>query len=146
MGVDGVESAEGVDERGAGVHGHGDAQGFGNFLFGGAGFESGIGVESDATVATGGDGDGERDELADLLAEERIFGIGGGEGLIALEGIGRKFGEFGNRFGELGLVIIPVEEQGDPPEDELTRRESIAGKGILGNREIVKKAAGKSDF
>jgi len=38
LGVDGVEGAEGVDESGAGVHGHGHAEGFGDFVFGGAGF------------------------------------------------------------------------------------------------------------
>lgn len=85
MGVDGVEGAERVNEGGAGVHGHSYAEGFGDFLFGGTGFEGGVGVEGDAAIAAGGDGDSDRDELADFLAEERCFGVGGGESLVALE-------------------------------------------------------------
>jgi len=112
VGIDGVECAEGVDQGGAGVHGHGDAEGFGDFLFGSAGFESSVGVEGDATVAPGSDGNGERDELADFLAKERVFGVGGGEGLVALERVGRELGEFGDGFRELGLIGVPIEENG----------------------------------
>jgi len=87
VGIDGVEGAEGIDKGGAGVHGHGNAEGFGDFLFGGAGFEGGVGVKGDAAVAAGGYGNGNGDELAGFFAEERGFGVGGGEGLIAFEGV-----------------------------------------------------------
>ena len=108
VGVDGVQGTEGVDEGGAGVHGHGYAEGFGDFLLGGAGFESGVGVEGDAAVAASGDGNGDGDELAGFFAEERGFGVGGGEGLVALEGVGGEFGEFGDVGADLFLVVIPI--------------------------------------
>ena len=116
MGIDGIQGAERVDQSGACVHGHGNAEGFGDFLFGGAGFEGGIGVEGDAAVATHGDGNGNGNELADFLAEERVFGVGGREGLVALERIRRELGEIGNGFGEFGLIVVPIEEHGVPPE------------------------------
>lgn len=110
VGVDGIEGAEGVDEGSAGVHGHGDAEGFGDFLLGGTGFEGGVGVEGDPAIATQGDSDG--DEFANFCAEKRGFGVGGGKSLIALEGIRGELGEFGNGFGEFGLIGVPVEEDG----------------------------------
>lgn len=103
MGLHGLEGAEGVDEGGAGVHGHGDAEGFADFLFCGPGFEGGVGMKGDATVTTGGDGYGDGDELADFFAEKRVFGVGGGKGLVTLQRVGRQFGEIGNSFGEFGL-------------------------------------------
>jgi hypothetical protein len=111
VGVDGIQGAEGVDEGGSGVHGHGYAEGFGDFFFGGTGFEGGVGVEGDAAVATRGDGYGDRDELTDFFAEERVFGIGVRESLVALERIGGEFGEFGNDFGKTCLVRVPIEKQ-----------------------------------
>jgi hypothetical protein len=72
LGDDGVHYTEGIDEGCAGVHGHGDAEGFGDFFFGGAGFKGRVGVEHDATIAPGGDGNGEGDELAEL-APERVW-------------------------------------------------------------------------
>jgi len=36
LGGDGVEDASGINERGAGVHRHGDAQGLGDFFPGGS--------------------------------------------------------------------------------------------------------------
>jgi len=110
VGIHGVEGAERVDESGSGVHGHGDTEGFGNFLLGGASFEGGVGVEGDAAIAAGRDRNGEGDELADFFAEERGFGVGGGESLVALEGVGREFSEFGDGFGEFGLISVPIEE------------------------------------
>lgn len=67
-------------------------------------------MEGDATVATGGDGNGEGDELTRFFAEERGFGIGGGEGLVALEGVWGEFGEAGDGFGEFGLIGVPIEK------------------------------------
>ena len=116
MGIDGIQGAERVDQSGACVHGHGNSEGLGYFLFGGAGFEGGIGVKGDAAVATGGDGNGNGNELTDFLAEERVLGVGGREGLVALERIGRELGEIGNGFGEFGLIVVPIEEHGVPPE------------------------------
>src|SRR5277367_7040543 len=37
LGADSVQRAQGVDEGGAGVHGHGNAKGFGDLFLGGAG-------------------------------------------------------------------------------------------------------------
>jgi len=59
MGVDGVQGAKGVNEGGSSVQGHGDTEGLGNFLLSGTGFEGGVGVESDATIATRGERHGE---------------------------------------------------------------------------------------
>ena len=47
----------------AGVHGHGDAESLGKFLFAAAGLEASIGVEGDAMVATRSDGPTGGDEL-----------------------------------------------------------------------------------
>jgi hypothetical protein len=110
VGVDGVKGAERVDEGGAGVHGHGDAEGFGDFLLGGAGFKSSVGVDSDAAIAARGDGNSDRDELADFLAEERCFGVGIGKGLVASERVGSEFGEFGDGLHEFSLIGVPIEE------------------------------------
>jgi hypothetical protein len=110
VGIDGVEGAEGIDKGGASVHGHGNAEGFGDFLFGGAGFEGGVSVEGDASVAAGGNGNGNGDELAGFFAEERGSGVGGGEGLIAFEGVWGELGEIGDGFGEFGLIGVPIKE------------------------------------
>jgi hypothetical protein len=81
VGLDGVEGAERVDEGGTGVHGHGDAEGFGDFLFCSAGFEGAVGMEGDTAVAMRGDGYGNGDELTGFsprrefleLAAERVW-------------------------------------------------------------------------
>jgi hypothetical protein len=78
---DGVEGAESVDEGGTGVHGHGDAEGFGDFLFCSAGFEGAVGMEGDTAVATRGDGYHNGDELTGFFAEKGVFGVGGGQSL-----------------------------------------------------------------
>lgn len=126
VGVDGIEGAERVDEGRSSVHRHGYAQGFGDFLLGGACFESGGGMERDATVAASGDGNGEGDQLAGFFAEKRSFGIGSGEGLVAAERVGGEFGEFRDGFAEPGLISIPIEEQGVPPGKSLVRGRSIS--------------------
>jgi len=69
-------------------------------------------VEGDAPVAACGDGYGQRDELAGFFAKKRVSGIGGGKGLVALERVGRELGEFGDGFRELGLIGVPIEENG----------------------------------
>jgi len=130
--VDGVQRAKGVDERRAGVHGHGDSQSFGNFLLGGAGFEGGVGMKRDAAIAARGDSYGEGDELADFFAEQGVFRVGSGKGLVALERVGRELGEFGNGFGEFGLIGVPVEEQG------FLRKRSSAEKEYSGTENIAK--------
>src|SRR5271166_957888 len=123
VGVDGVHGAEGVDQGGAGVHGHGYAEGFGDFFLGGAGFEGGFGVEVDATIAAGGDGYGDGDELTGFFAEEGVGFVGVGEGLVALERVGGEFGKAGDGFGEFGFVGGPIEHHGSSPvgsEDDRT--------------------------
>ena len=110
MGVDGIKGAERVDKGGAGVHGHGHTEGFSDFLFGGACFESSVGVESDAAIAARGDGNRDGDKLADFLAEERVLGVGIGKGLVAAERVGRELGEFGDGLREFGLIGVPIEE------------------------------------
>jgi len=109
VGVDGVHGAERVDKGGAGVHGHGDTQGFGDFLAGGAGFQGGVGVDGDATVATCGDGNGEGDELADFFAEVGVGGVGVGESLLAPDRVGRELHEVSELGADLFLIIIPIE-------------------------------------
>ena len=59
MCVDRIERAERIDQRSSGVHGHSDAERFGNFLLRSAGFERSIGVKRDAAVAARGYGKGE---------------------------------------------------------------------------------------
>ena len=66
-------------------------------------------MEHDATVAPGGDGDGEGNELADFFAEVRVGGIGGGKGLVSLEGIRRELRELRDGLAELRLLGVPVE-------------------------------------
>ena len=44
----GVQDTQGVDQRGAGVHGHGNTEGFGDLFFGGARFQRGVGMDDDA--------------------------------------------------------------------------------------------------
>src|ERR1700741_1690918 len=107
--VDGIEGAEGVDEGGPGVHGHGYAEGFGNFLLGGASFEGGVGVEGDAAITTSGYGYGDRNELTIFFTAERGFSVGVRENLIAFEGVGRKLGEFWDGLGEIGFICVPIE-------------------------------------
>lgn len=99
MGLDGIEGAEGVDERGTGVHGHSNTEGFGDFLFASASFEGGAGVEGNATVAASDHGHGNGDQLAHFFAEQRVFEVRGGESLVALERVGSEFGEIGNGYG-----------------------------------------------
>ena len=77
MGVDRVGGAERIHQGRFGIHGHGYAEGFGDFLLCGAGFEGCVSVEGDAAIAAGGYGYGKRDELAHLLPKERILGVGG---------------------------------------------------------------------
>jgi hypothetical protein len=112
VGVDGIEGAQRVYEGRAGVHGHSDAKSFGDFLLGGTGLEGSVGVEGNAAIAARGDSYGHRDELAGFFTEERGFGVGRGEDLIALQGVGREFGELGGGFGEFGLIVVPIEEHG----------------------------------
>jgi hypothetical protein len=117
VGVDRIHGAERVDQGGAGVHGHGHTESFGDFLFGGASFEGSIGVESDATIAARGDGNGDGDKLADLLAEERVLGTGARQRLVALERVGSELGEFGDGFRKFSLLGVPIEEHVRvPPE------------------------------
>lgn len=110
--VDGVHGAKRVDEGGAGVHGHGDAEGFGDLFARGTGFEGGFRVEGDAAITACGDGNGDGDELARFFAEERVGFVGVGEGLVALERIGSEFGEAGDGFDEFGFVRGPIEHHG----------------------------------
>lgn len=118
MDVDSVHGAEGIDEGGASVHGHGYTEGFGDFFAGGAGFKGGVGVEGDAAVAVRGDGYGDGDELADFFAEVGVGFVGVGENLVALEGVGSQLGELGNDFCELGFVGGPIEHH-ESLRDEL---------------------------
>lgn len=97
---DGVEGAESVDEGGTGVHGHGDAEGFGDFLFCSAGFEGAVGMEGDTAVATRGDGYHNGDELTGFFRREGSF----------WSWRRTEFGEIRNGFGEFGLISVPIEE------------------------------------
>jgi len=90
VGVNGVQGAERVDE-------------------GGAGFEGGVGVDSDATVAAGGDGHGQGDELASFFAEVGVFGVGVGEGLVAADRVGCDFHEVSELGADLFQIIILIE-------------------------------------
>ena len=78
-------------EGGAGVHGHGDAESLGNFLFGAAGFKAGIGVEGAAVVATRSDGPTDGDELH-FFANKGAFEVRSGKGLIVLRESGQSLG------------------------------------------------------
>lgn len=124
MSIDGIECAEGVDESGAGVHGHGDAEGLRDFLFRGARFEGCVGVKGDATIAASGDSHGKGNELTGFFAEERGFGVSGGEDLVAAERVGRELGEVGDGFGKFGLIIVPIEEHG------VSSRENRCGEAV----------------
>ena len=77
--------------RSASVHGHGEAERLGNFLFGAAGLEASIGVEGAAVVATRSDGPTDGDELH-LFAKKGAFEVRGGKSLIVLRESGQSLG------------------------------------------------------
>jgi hypothetical protein len=62
LGGDGVHYAEGIAQGCAGVHGHGHAEGFGNFFFGSSSLEGCVSVKGDATIAARDDRDSKGDE------------------------------------------------------------------------------------
>jgi len=69
-------------------------------------------VDRDATVAARGDGDSQRDELADFFTEMGGFGVSAGEGLIAANRVGGELHEFGEFGADLFLVFVPVKHHG----------------------------------
>lgn len=78
-------------EGSASVHGHGDAERLGNFLFGAAGLEASIAVEGAAVVATRSDGPTDGDELH-FFAKKGALEVRGGKGLIVLRESGQSLG------------------------------------------------------
>ena len=72
-------------------------------------------MDGDAAITMRGYGDGEGDEFADFGAELGVLGVGGGELLVAANGIGRELHELGELGADLFLVFVPVEHHGRPP-------------------------------
>ena len=95
-------------EGSASVHGHGDAERLGNFLFGAAGLEASIAVEGAAVVATRSDGPTDGDELH-FFAKKGALEVRGGKGLIVLRESCQEFAELRYGFGEFGLLVLPVQ-------------------------------------
>jgi hypothetical protein len=69
----------------------------------------GFGMHGDTAVAPDGDGDRERDQLADLRPEQIGLLARGAQRLIALDCIGADFGNFADSRRELLAISIPVE-------------------------------------
>src|SRR5208283_4152809 len=85
--------------------------------------------DGDATVATGGDGHGQGDELAGFFAEVGVFGIGVGEGLVTADRVGREFHEVGELGADLFLIIIPIEHHVRKPPEVVCRAGGVYDKG-----------------
>jgi hypothetical protein len=84
----------------AGVHGHGDAESLGKFLFAAAGLEASIGVEGDTAL---------RAETSCTFSPRRERLSSQRKGFGSSEGVRQEFAELGHGFGEFGLPVLPVQ-------------------------------------
>src|SRR5215469_6845897 len=110
LGVDGVEDAGGINQRGAGVHADGNAQSFRDFFPRRAGLQSRIRVKHDATIAAGRNGNCQRNELARLLTELGRLGIRAIESQVSPQSVGRQFAEFADAGADILVILIPVHD------------------------------------
>jgi hypothetical protein len=99
LGGDGVPCAQGIDEGGDGIHGHGDAECLGDFFFGSASLDGRVRVEGDAAVAVRGDRNSKE-------MSWRIFSPRRELAELAAESVWYPLRESGESFANCGMVLL----------------------------------------
>src|ERR1041384_7649754 len=107
---DSVQNARGIDQRGAGVHADGYAQGFRDFFPRRASLECSIRVKHDAAIAARGNRNGQRNELPRFLAKLAGLGVRTIQRQVSLQSVRRQFAELADTRADFLVILVPIHD------------------------------------